>query len=83
MSKIIFSETAYQNGFGQMPWKTVAGLSQTEREILRSDADVLVVYDSGRPVGGNHGTTLRRVYEHDGRFYPRALNDEQLFAIVL
>jgi len=69
--KIIISETAWQNGTGTYPHKRVAGLTSEEKQATRSGATV--IFASGYPAGGNHGTVWRRVLP--GRcsreYYPR------------
>ena len=77
-AQIIISKSAYSNGWGSMPWKTVSGLSAEERQAIRNGAVVLMT--NCPPSGGNNGTgtTVREVYEFRGRFYHRVPSAEIL-----
>ena len=71
---VFFSTTAVQTGFGSAKWKKVTFLTKEERAAVR--AGDVVLFDSGRPCGGNHGTTLRMVLDRGSyRFQPRVPDD--------
>jgi len=65
--KIKISKTAYSKGFGHAPYKTVHGMSPDEREHCRNGG--VVLFNSRRLSGGNHGTPWRIVYARGVKFY--------------
>ncbi len=68
-TQTIVSKTAKQSGFGQDFYKNVIGLTREEKQAIKNGA--VVIFDSGRLSGGNHGTTMRYVIHVKSRFYPR------------
>jgi len=67
---MIFSASAQMRSAGsQKHARIVTFLTPEERAAVK--AGELVVFDSGRMSGGNHGTTLRMVIYTAGRYYAR------------
>jgi hypothetical protein len=81
---IIVSYTAYQQGFGSDRYKGVSGLTPTERLAVKNGETV--VYDSGRPCGGSHGTTWRQVVYHPrfggGGYWDHCVPDNDVLAEI-
>jgi len=81
---IIISATAYSTGYGKMPYKTVNGLSADERAAIRDRSAIVLMVGCPPSGGGNNtGTTVREVYEHNGRFYHRLPTADMLKAAGL
>jgi len=80
--KIHFSKTAYQNGFGSAPHKSVCGQTTEERELVK--AGEIVLFDCGRPAKNGspaqQKTTLRQITYKRGYWNPRVPSDEILTA---
>jgi len=83
MNTILVSETGYSSGWGSMPFKNVYGLTPDERAHCRAGGVVLIT-DCPPSGGGNGtGTTVRRVVEHNGRYYHRVPSQDVLQAAGL
>jgi hypothetical protein len=80
MGVLLISHDAQQAGRGTDRFKSVTGLTQSERAHLRSGGDVF--FKSQYLSGGNHGTHWRKVRFNRacGRYFydPRVPSDEEL-----
>jgi len=81
LADIIISTTGYSNGWGSAPYKTVHGLTPEERQHAREGGIVLIT--DCPMAGGNHGTTIRQVKFHGGRYYHRVPSEQTLSAAGL
>ena len=65
---VIISVSGYQNGFGSDRYKSVAGLSKTERDHVKNGTALVLI--TSRPANGNSGTIYRIVLHNRFGYYP-------------